>query len=235
MTTKRADLVGRPAAFFDVDGTLASSNVISTYVDFRVSGMSKLRRWAFFARFLPMVAYYAFLDTRSRTRFLQTFLRNYTGTSAGALQTWAEAAVHGYWNRKLFAAARASIQDHRDQGHYVVILSGGLRDTLEPIAKHLGVDHLLATRMASTYGRYSGRLINMPLSDSAKAHASRALAEELGLDLSASYAYADSFSDRALLESVGHPVAVNPDRQLEALASDRRWPVQAWKHEAPEH
>ena len=213
---------------------MASSNVISTYVDFRVSRMGTLHRWSFFARFLPMVAYYAFLDTRSRTRFLQTFLRSYRNTTAGDLRAWAEDAVHGYWNKKLFPAARASIQDHRDRGHYVVILSGGLRDTLEPIAEHLGVDHLLATRMVSTYGRYSGRLIDVPLSDSAKAHASKELAEELGLDLSESYAYADSYSDRDLLESVGHPVAVNPDRQLEALASDRRWPVQTWKHEAAE-
>ena len=173
--------MGRPAAFFDVDGTLASSNVISTYLDFRLSNAGILRRWAIIGAFLPRAAFYAYLDTRSRRRFLQSFMANYAGVRPDDLRTWAEQAVHGYWARKVFTGALASIQHHRQQGHYVVILSGGLWDTLAPLAGHLGVDTLLASRMETIAGCYSGKLAGEPVSDEAKTQTSRDLAAEMGL------------------------------------------------------
>jgi phosphoserine phosphatase len=78
-------------------------------------------------------------------------------------------------------------------------------------------------------GRYSGFLEAPPLVGEARAAWLRRYAEHSGADLPASYAYGDSYSDRPLLEAVGHPVAVNPDPHLYRHAKSRRWSVAQWK------
>ncbi len=95
---------------------------------------------------------------------------------------------------------------------------------MRPIADLLGAQHVVATRMEVVDGRYTGR-IEFYAYGQDKADAVRALAAEQGYDLAASYAYTDSETDLPLLEAVGHPAVVNPDRALRRIATERGWQV----------
>jgi haloacid dehalogenase-like hydrolase len=95
---------------------------------------------------------------------------------------------------------------------------------VEPIGTMLGADHVVATRMVVTDGRYSGEIEYYAYGET-KAAAIREVAEQAGYDLTRSYAYSDSVTDLPMLEAVGHPFAVNPDRQLRREAVQRGWPV----------
>lgn len=117
------------------------------------------------------------------------------------------------------------INKHKVEGTYVVIVSSAPREVVEPIASHLGVDECIATTARlDDKGNYTGEL-DFYSYGSFKPQAVQALSEKLDLDLSRSYAYSDSVTDVPLLECVGNPVAVNPDRELARIASSRGWPI----------
>ena len=97
-----------------------------------------------------------------------------------------------------------------------------------PLGEILHADEVMASRCEVSAGRFTGKLESGPLGGSAKAEAAEAWAKQSGIDLSESYAYADDMSDLPLLELVGHPIAVNPERRLEKLAHTRGWPVRRW-------
>ena len=221
---------GTPAGFFDVDGTLCSTNVIQAYLDFRIRGSSALRRWAWLAFYVPKLPYYAFLDAWSRGRFLRTFYRSYVGVHLSDLERWAAGAAEHYWKPRLFSQALQRVQHHRAQGHRIVIISGGIEPVVQPLADILEADALIAAQPEVKDGRLTGRLIEGSLSGQRKAHATHQVSATLGIDLERSFAYADSYSDRKALESVGHPEAVNPDRQLRRLARRMGWPIHTWRH-----
>lgn len=126
---------------------------------------------------------------------------------------------------KVFAEAKELIADHRNQGHEVIVLSAGAAEMVEPVAHMLGVQEFRATQMeVDEDNRYTGRIEFYCFADN-KAVALREIAAQRGIDMSASYAYSDSDSDIAMLSSVGHPVAVNPNRQLRREAVQRGWPI----------
>jgi phosphoserine phosphatase len=95
---------------------------------------------------------------------------------------------------------------------------------VEPIGELLGADAVVATRMQIADGRYTGEIDYYAYAEN-KAAAMRRLAEEHEYDLSRSYAYSDSITDVHMLEAVGNPYAVNPDRELRRQANARGWPV----------
>jgi phosphoserine phosphatase len=106
----------------------------------------------------------------------------------------------------------------------VVIVSSSGAEVVEPIGEMLGADRVIATQMVIEQGRYTGDIAFYAYADH-KAEAMRELADRDGYDLAHSYAYSDSATDRPMLEAVGHPYAVNPDKVLRRLAAERGWPV----------
>jgi HAD superfamily hydrolase (TIGR01490 family) len=218
------------AGFFDVDGTLGSTNIVLAYLAFRLHGTSRLRRWAFSTLFLPKVPFYAVLDTFSRERFCEVFYRSYASVRLSDLERWAAEAGRHFWERRLFPGALRQLDDHRARGHRIVLVSGGIEPILRPLAQMLAPDALVAAQPEMEDGRLTGRLVGGPLSGHKKARAAQEIAATLGVDLQQSYAYADSYADREILECVGHPVAVNPDRRLRRLARSRGWQIRRWRH-----
>src|SRR5690606_27446395 len=110
-------------------------------------------------------------------------------------------------------------------GHRVVVISASPEEIVRPLCRHLGVADVIATRAAvDEEGRYTGEL-ELYAYGPGKAEAMRAMAEEEGIDLEASYAYSDSITDLPMLEAVGHPIAVNPDSALRVIAEERGWEI----------
>lgn len=116
------------------------------------------------------------------------------------------------------------IERHRAQGAEIVLLSASGLEVVGPIAELIGIDRFRATTMRIEAGRYAGDIEFYCYGDG-KAHAAREIAAESGFDLRRCAAYTDSITDLPLLEVVGAPAVVNPDRELRAIARDRGWPV----------
>ena len=125
----------------------------------------------------------------------------------------------------VYAEALAIIDEHHRAGRTVVIISSSPEEVVRPLAVYLGVDDVIATRSKSgPDGRYTGEL-DFYAYGPGKAEAIQELAQRDGIDLSASYAYSDSATDLPMLEAVGHPVVVNPDKELADIAEARDWQV----------
>ena len=123
----------------------------------------------------------------------------------------------------IYAEALELIEEHKRAGRKTVIISSSPIETVEAIGEHLGVDDVIATpRALDADGRYTGELEFYAYGPH-KAEAIREMAVREGIDLARSYAYSDSITDLPMLELVGNPVAVNPDRELARVARDRDW------------
>ncbi len=116
------------------------------------------------------------------------------------------------------------IEEHRQAGRRVYIVSAAPEEIVEPLARYLGAEGAIATQAAVSAGRYTGQLLRYAYGPE-KATTIRQIAESEHLDLQESWAYSDSATDLPMLEVVGHPVAVNPDRALRRIAQMRGWPV----------
>jgi HAD superfamily hydrolase (TIGR01490 family) len=130
---------------------------------------------------------------------------------------------------RIYPGMRRVIDVHRANGDRTYLVTAAPRELAEGIAAYLGMDGALGTEAELVDGTYTGRLVGPVLHGPAKLDAVVELADKEGIDLRASSAYSDSVNDRPLLEGVGHPVAVNPDRMLRELAAERGWAVQDFR------
>jgi HAD superfamily hydrolase (TIGR01490 family) len=120
------------------------------------------------------------------------------------------------------------IDSHRAAGRRIYLISASPAEIVEPLGRFFGVDESLASQARiDPEGRYTGEM-DVYAYGPYKADLIREVAQRDGVDLEASYAYSDSYTDLPMLEAVGHPVAVNPDRVLLRLATERGWEVRSF-------
>lgn len=124
----------------------------------------------------------------------------------------------------VYAEARALLTQHRSAGQDVIIVSTSGEEMVAPIGALLGAASVIATRMEVADGHYTGQ-VEFYAYGQAKADQVRMLAAERGYSLPDCYAYSDSVTDLPMLEAVGNPRVVNPDRALRRIAVQRGWPV----------
>jgi alcohol-forming fatty acyl-CoA reductase len=218
---------GQVAAIFDVDGTLVDSNVVSHYAWLRMRELPAALRPLWAAAFVARVPYYWALDKISRAHFNRAFYKNYRGWKPARAHTLGKESFSGYVLKRLYPEAIATLRAHKEAGHRVVLLSGALDFILEPF-KDLA-DDVLTARLEEENGAYTGELSGAPVAGEARARMLASFARRRKLDLSRSYAYADSISDLPMLEAVGNPVVVNPDSRLGKAAKERGWQVKNWR------
>ena len=156
------------------------------------------------------------------------FYRNYAGLPAGEIKSQADDCERAVVLPRWFADAAKCVAEHRDAGRRVVLVTGSLDFIVEPLARRVGASDVLAARLVESDGRFTGELDGRPLSGTRKADLMREYATQKGVDLASSHAYGDSVADLPMLEVVGFPHVVNPDRRLTALAAARGWPVHRW-------
>jgi HAD superfamily hydrolase (TIGR01490 family) len=130
---------------------------------------------------------------------------------------------------RIYPGMRRVIDEHHERGDRTYLVTAAPRELAQGIATYLGMDGALGTEAELADGTYTGRLLGPVLHGPAKLDAVVRLADAEGFDLRACSAYSDSVNDRPLLEGVGRPVAVNPDRHLRELADERGWSVQDFR------
>ena len=224
---KGGEKPGEVAAIFDVDGTLVKSNVVSYYAWMKMRDLPLAKRPLFAASIIGKVPYYWALDKISRAHFNRAFYKSYKGWTPARARALGKESFAGYTLERLFPGAIEELREHREAGHRIVLLSGALDFVLEPFGDL--ADDIVSARLEEKNGAFTGELSGAPVAGEARARTLASFARKSGLDLSRSYAYADSISDLPMLEAVGNPVAVNPDGRLKKAANERGWPIKRWR------
>jgi HAD superfamily hydrolase (TIGR01490 family) len=220
--------VNNRAAFFDVDGTIAKGDIVRHYAYLRTARMNFLQKTLWKAMFLFKVPRYIILDKFSRYNFSCVFYRNYVNLKPLELKGRASSYFQKFGYKSIYPAALERVQYHQSNGDMVVLVTNSLREIVEPLACHLQVFELIAPQLEKCDNRFTGVLLGGPLTDRRKAEAVAKFAQEHSLDLGRCYAYADSLDDAPMLESVGNPKAINPDRHLRRVAQRKGWEIFDW-------
>jgi HAD superfamily hydrolase (TIGR01490 family) len=214
----------RTAAFFDLDKTvIAKSSTLAFSRPFYQGGLINRRavlRTAY-AQFVYLVGGADHDQMEGMRKYLSELCR---GWNVQQVREIVAETLHDLIDPIIYDEAASLIEEHHLAGRDVVIVSASGAEVVEPIGEMLGADHVIATRMGVKEGRYTGE-IDHYVYGPAKARAIAEVAESEGYDLERSFAYSDSVTDIPMLETVGHPYAVNPDRALRREAAAREWPV----------
>ncbi len=212
------------AAFFDLDKTIiAKSSTLAFSKPFQAGGLISRRAVlrSAYAQFVFLVGG-ADHDQMEKLRHFMSSL--VAGWEVATVREIVAETLHHVVDPIVYDEAVGLIAEHQLAGRDVVIVSASGTEVVEPIGELLGADHVVASRLQEVDGRYTGE-IDLYVYAEEKAVAIRRLAEERGYDLAQCYAYSDSITDVPMLEIVGHPYAVNPDRELRRTATARGWPI----------
>lgn len=213
------------AAFYDVDGTLVSTNVVHAFAYYAANRgrlvESALRTAAVVA---GIPAFWA-ADQFSRALFNELFYRQYKGISQDRLVALSEELFEKVLKPAIYPGAREMVERCRQTGARQVLVTGAIDLTIMPLARYFGMDDVIANRLEFIDEVATGRVIKPLLASGVKAAAVRDYCSKEALDLSACWGFCDSYADYPMLAVVGRPIAVNPDFRLRSLAKSHDWPV----------
>jgi HAD superfamily hydrolase (TIGR01490 family) len=217
------------AAFFDLDKTvIARASMVAFGRPFYRHGLIS-RRLLMRGLWGQLVYLYLGADEERLARMRESVLALTKGWQQSQVRRIVREALTDVVTPIIYAEALELIEEHRAAGRRVFIVSASPEEIVEPLADYLEADEAIASRARiDGEGNYAGEMEFYAYGEN-KAVAMRETAEREGIDLSESWAYSDSATDLPMLEAVGHPVVVNPDRELARVARDRQWEVRKFE------
>ena len=216
---------GQAAAFYDLEGTLVSTNLVHTLAFYsrRQQGfLTTLKKSAATLAKLPL---FGVTDLYSRNVFNQFFFQSYKGESEDRLRYFSEELFEEVLKPAIFAGTPELIAAGKKIGQRQIIITGALDFTIDKLCEYLGIDDFVSNRLEFVNGYATGRILPPVMASATKAKWMREYSEKNNINLSESYAYSDSISDLPMLSIVGHPVAVNPDFRLKQTATQHDWAI----------
>jgi HAD superfamily hydrolase (TIGR01490 family) len=218
------ELPVRTAAFFDLDKTvIAKSSTLAFSRPFFDQGLIN-RQTVLKSAYAQFLFLMSGADHEQMDRMRSYITNMCTGWNVEQVKSIVGETLHEIVDPLVFAEAANLIADHKLCGRDVVVVSASGEEIVAPIARALGATHAMATRMVVEDGKYTGEVAFYCYGEG-KVEAIRELAAREGYALEHCYAYSDSITDLPMLESVGHPTVVNPDRSLRKESAARGWPV----------
>jgi len=216
--------MARTAAFFDLDKTvIARSSALAFSRPFQTGGLIS-RRAILRSAYAQFVYHAGGADHDQLEKMRQFMSQLVVGWDVATVREIVAETLHTVVDPIVYDEAVSLITEHQLAGRDVIIVSASGSEVVEPIGEMLGADEVIASQLEVVDGRYTGEISFYAYAE-AKAEVVRRLAAERGYDLAACFAYSDSATDVPLLEAVGHPHAVNPDRDLRRIAAAKAWPV----------
>ena len=216
------------AAFFDLDKTIISksSSLALSRPMYRAGLVTRgqLVRGAYAQLVYALVG----ADEKKMDRLKEGMLQLTKGWDREEVEQLVEDVLIDVIDPFVYQEALDLMELHRAEGRAIYIVSSSPEEVVRPLARHFGVAGVLATRARIVDGKYTGDL-EFYCYGEAKAEAIRELAAERGIDLDSSYAYTDAATDLPMLQAVGHPVAVNPDRDLRKEAETSEWEIRDFR------
>jgi len=217
------------AAFFDLDKTIISrsSSLALSRPLYRAGMVSRgqLLRGAYAQLVYLLVG----ADEQKMDRLKEGMLQLTKGWDRAQVERLVQDVILDVIDPYVYQEALDLIELHRSEGRRIYIVSSSPEEVVRPLARHFGVAGVIATRaQVGADGKYTGELEFYAYGDQ-KALALRQLAARVDLDLQGSYAYSDSVTDLPMLLEVGHPVAVNADKDLRREAEERGWEIRDFR------
>ena len=217
------------AAFFDLDKTIVSrsSSLALSRPLYRAGMVSRgqLLRGAYAQLVYLLVG----ADEQKMERLKEGMLQLTKGWDRGQIERLVQDVLLDVIDPYVYEEALDLIALHKSEGRRIYIVSSSPEEIVRPLARHFGVSGVIATRAeVGADNRYTGELEFYAYGER-KAEAMLELAARVGLDLEGSYAYSDSSTDVPMLAAVGHPVAVNPDKDLRHEAEERGWEIRDFR------
>jgi HAD superfamily hydrolase (TIGR01490 family) len=212
-------------AFFDMDHTLIHCNTGTEWIRF-LRRRGEMTVWEML-RALGWILEYklAVLDMEAVTAKV---LGEMAGQSERELLDKCHEFTQACVLDHVAPRAREALAFHRERGHVIAILSSSTRYVTEPLAQHLGIEHVLCTRLSVKDGVFEGTHVRPACYGRGKVYWAEAFARERGIDLRRSWFYTDSYSDLPMLERVGQARVINPDARLRRHARRVGWEVETW-------
>ncbi|MGC4175557.1 HAD family hydrolase [Demequina sp.] len=212
----------RPAAFFDLDKTIIAMSSSSAISRPLLEGGLLTRTAALRTGYAALLFHMGGADERKTNRLRDALSELIRGWDVARLNEILDDTLEQHIDPVVYEEALELIHAHHELGRDVVIVSASAEEVVQPIARLLGADAVIATKMAVEDGHFTGEIDFYAFGEN-KATAMKELAAERGYDLSRSYAYSDSITDMPMLSVVGNGYAVNPDRALRRAALDHGW------------
>lgn len=213
----------RVGAFFDLDGTLVSGFTATAHAGDRIR-----RRQASVGEVLGVV------EAALRYRFARMQFERLVVRAAGYLQGESIDELDAVGERlfvdriasRVYPHMREVVRTHQEHGHTVVLSSSALTIHAEPVARYLGINHVVCNHFElDDHGRLTGGIVQPVIWGRQKATAVQGFCASNDVELQQSYFYADGDEDTALMRLIGHPRPVNPRAGLAAVATQYGWPV----------
>ncbi|MEJ2006983.1 MAG: HAD-IB family hydrolase [Acidobacteriota bacterium] len=215
----------QPLAFYDFDGTLTSGNIVRRYAFFTWHQPSRSRAIWKFLKLLFSIPKWLMMEFRSRRQFNIVFFREYRGMKEKQLRGQAEQLFYEEILPSIYPDTKALLEEDRRQGYLPVLVTGELDVALDDVIRYLGFHAVISNHLVFEDGVATGEVEAPLIAEEEKVRAMEELCRKFGTEMKRSKAYSDSFSDLSMLEAVGTPAAVNPDRRLKQIALERGWTI----------
>jgi len=209
-------------AFFDLDGTLIFGfSILSIFRERVTSG--ELAPYDAFQQFFSLLSHG--LNGSEYPRILAEAAETLEDVSEQEFIALGESVFEKYVAGSIYPESRALVRAHLKRGHTVVVLSSATTYQVAPVAKELGIDHVLCNEFEVEDGVFTGEIRQPVYYAEGKLDAAKKFCARRNAQLSNSYFYSDGIEDVTLLDAVGFPRPLNPDQTLEVVARRRNWPV----------
>jgi HAD superfamily hydrolase (TIGR01490 family) len=214
----------RSAAFFDLDKTIiAKSSSLAFSKPFQAGGL--ITRGAMLRSAYAQFVYLVGGADHDQMEKIRAFMSQLVeGWDVDTVKEIVAETLHHVVDPIVYDEAVSLMEEHREIGRDVIVVSASGAEVVEPIGELLGADDVIASRLQIVDGKYTGEIEYYAYAEE-KARAIEAMAAERGYDLEQCFAYSDSITDAPMLELVGHPYVVNPDKELRKLAATKGWPI----------
>ncbi len=219
-------------AFFDFDGTVISGYSAFAFVEEQIKrGHLSPRE---LVELLGAMASFGLgkMGFSAMMLGMAQFLR---GIREDSYAAFGQELFESHIARLIYPESRALVEAHLRKGHTVAIISSATPYQVEPAARDLNIDNVLCTRLEVEKGMFTGKVLRPTCFGQGKVTAAESLVEEFGADLDQSFFYSDSDDDIQLLERVGNPRPLNPNKKLLAIAESRGWPVRRFASRGDTH
>ncbi|MFT6335391.1 MAG: putative phosphoserine phosphatase/1-acylglycerol-3-phosphate O-acyltransferase [Saprospiraceae bacterium] len=209
-------------AFFDLDRTLIKGFSAKEFFQSRLYS-GKMSGKEIVAQFSGVMVYA--LGNRNFAGLAAISAQGINGLDEKTFIEVGEEVYLKHLASEIYPESRALVEAHIAMGHTVAIISAATPYQVNPVARDLGIEHIMCTQMEVIKGKFTGKIVEPACWGEGKAYAANQLAETHLLDMSKSHFYTDSAEDLPLLEIVGYPHSINPDAELSKISFDNDWPI----------